>query len=252
MTGARTSSSGGQACEALLMRAVDYRDSDRVVTLFTQELGKLSALARGARSSKRRFAGALEPYAVIRVELTPSRGELWNLGAASISRSFPGILQDLARMEVAAAALLLVRETQPPREPDPALFLALVQYLTLVDVAGDATRVGLLAFALRALARLGLAPRLDACGRSGERVPEERPAYFDPALGSVVARKFGGGPFLLSAVVRHRLMLAQGDGWLAIAREEWEPEELSLARAALAAFVAAHVPGDVGARLFPP
>src|SRR4051794_4330014 len=139
--GSSTTGGGSQTTAALLMRAVDYRDADRILTLFTQDLGKLSAIARGARSSRRRFAGALEPYAIIRIEVTPSRGELWTLGSASIQQSFGGILRDLARMEVAAAALQLLREAQPARVPDSQLFLATVQYLTLVDVAGDPTRV---------------------------------------------------------------------------------------------------------------
>ena len=42
--------------DALLLRAVDYRDADRVCTFFTHELGMVSAIARGAKSSKRRFA----------------------------------------------------------------------------------------------------------------------------------------------------------------------------------------------------
>lgn len=49
------------ASDALLLRASDYRDADRIVTLFTRELGKVSAIARAAKSSRRRFAGALEP-----------------------------------------------------------------------------------------------------------------------------------------------------------------------------------------------
>ena len=68
--------------DALVLRLVDYRESDRIVTLFTQELGVLGAIARGARSSRRRFAGALEPYAIVRVELTQTRSELWTLEAA--------------------------------------------------------------------------------------------------------------------------------------------------------------------------
>jgi DNA repair protein RecO (recombination protein O) len=243
--------SGSRASMALLMRAVDYRDADRILTLFSQDLGKLSAIARGARSSRHRFAGALEPYAIIRVELAPSRGELWTLSSATIQQTFVGILHDLGRMEAAAAALTLLRETQPVRVPDSELFLATVQYLTLVDVQGDTTRAGLLAFAIRALSRLGLAPRMDACGRSGAPVPPGRAAYFDPALGSVVSRRFGGGPFLLPGELRERLLRAQSEDWLSVARESWQPELLATGRAAVAAFVAAHVPGDVGARLFP-
>jgi recombinational DNA repair protein (RecF pathway) len=154
-------------------------------------------------------------------------------------------------MQVAAAALLLLREAHPPRVPDLPMFVAAVQYLTLVELTGDAGREGLLAFTLRALALSGLSPRFDVCGRSGEAVPAERAAYFDPALGAVVARRFGGGPFLLDASARSALMLAQGEEWARAARSTWQPAALKTARAAVAAFVSSHVPGDVGGRLFP-
>ena len=237
--------------DALLLRAVDYRDADRILTLFTHSLGVVSAIARGAKSSKRRFAGVLEPYLVLRVELEPSRGELMTLKRAELARSFPGILGDLSRMEVAGAALALVRDAHPARVPDAPLFMNMLQYLTIVDVEGDPARATLLSFAMRVLALSGMAPRLDACGRSGEPVPAEKPAYFDPALGAVVSRRHGGGPFLLPAGVRARLLEAQGEGWVSAARATWDPEHLRITRAALAAFLSAQLGEELATRLFP-
>lgn len=235
--------------DALLLRAVDYRDADRIVTLFTSDLGKVSAIARSAKSSKRRFAGALEPYCVIRVELEPSRGELMTLKRAEVVRIFEGVLADLGRMEAAGAALALVREAA--RVPDSALFVAAVQYLTLLEHAADEQRAALLAFAMRALALSGMAPRLSACGRSGVPVPPEKAAYFDPALGAVVSRRYGGGPFLLDADTRAQLIAAQTEGWLQVARVTWEPSALNGARCALAAFIAAQLSAELASRLFP-
>ena len=237
--------------DALLLRATDYRDADRIVTLFTRDAGRLSAIARGARGSKRRFSGALEPYAVIRVELSPKRGELYGLKSAEVTRSFPGILTHLDRMDAAGAALALVRDAHRGEVSDADLFLSVVQYLTLVEHQGDPQRDLLLCFALRVLYLMGIAPRLRACGRSGEEVPDGRSAYFDPALGAVVARRFGGGPYLLTARSRERLCASQTDAWIDAAQAPWEPEELASARAAMAAFVRLHVSDALGSRLFP-
>ena len=44
---------------AIVLRAVNYGEADRIVTLFGRDTGRLSALARGARKSQRRFAGGL-------------------------------------------------------------------------------------------------------------------------------------------------------------------------------------------------
>jgi DNA repair protein RecO (recombination protein O) len=237
--------------DALLLRATDYREADRIVTMFTRDAGKVSAIARGARSSKRRFAGSLEPYSIIRVELEPQRGELFALKRAEITRAFPSLLGELSRMEAAGSALALVREAHAPLVVDETLFLCAVQYLALVDHEGDPQRSLLLAFALRVLSLVGLSPRLAVCGRSGEPVPVSKAAFFDPTLGSVVARRFGGGPFLLSGALRARMVAAQGEHWLSSARDAWQPEELALARAAMASFVAAHFAPELASRLFP-
>lgn len=237
--------------DALLLRAADYREADRILTLFTREAGKLSAIARGARSSRRRFAGSLEPYGVIRVELEGPRGELYTLKRAELTRAFPAILVDLSRMESAGAGLALVREAHAPHVVDELLFLAIVQFLTVLEHEADPQRSLLLGFAMRVLALVGLAPRLESCGRSGDPVPSDRSAYFDPTLGAVVARRFGGGPFLLSAALRGRLLRSQGENWLEAAREPWPHEELTLARSMLSAFMQRHFSEQLAARLFP-
>lgn len=237
--------------DALLLRATDYRETDRIVTFFTADYGKLSAIARGAKASRRRFAGALEPYSLLRVELQLGPSELAALKRAEIVQTFAGVLSDLERMDAAGAALLLLREAHAARVADPLSFMSAAQFLTLLDYAPDPARAALLAFAMRTLALVGVAPRLAVCGRSGEPVPEGRAAYFDPGLGAVVARRFGGGPFLLPWPVRERLLRAQGEGWLEVAREPWEPEALRGARCALSAFIASHLSPELASRLFP-
>jgi DNA repair protein RecO (recombination protein O) len=243
--------SEGVVSDALLLRAVDYRDTDRILTLFTAERGKLSAIARGAKNSRRRFAGALEPYTLIRVELEPGKGELFTLKRAEIVQIFPALLGDLGRMEAAAAALMLLRDAHAAHVPDVQAFVSALQYLTLLEHEPDPARAALLAFAMRVLALAGLAPRLETCGRSDEVVPAGKAAYFDPALGALVSKRFGGGPFLLSWPVRERLLLARSEHWLEAARMPWQDEVLSGARCALAAFIASHLSPDLAGRLFP-
>ena len=54
---------------AVLLRQVDTGESDRVVTLLTEELGKVSAIARGARKSRKRFGAALALFVLAEAEL---------------------------------------------------------------------------------------------------------------------------------------------------------------------------------------
>src|SRR5579872_6900527 len=110
---------------ALVISSVDYGEADRIVTLFTEEHGKLSAFAAGARKSKRRFAGALEPFTLVRVAWVERRGATVRLDGADIEQTFPRAREDLPLISRALYALELCRELIREREPHPDLFHAL-------------------------------------------------------------------------------------------------------------------------------
>ncbi|HTJ40903.1 MAG TPA: DNA repair protein RecO, partial [Kofleriaceae bacterium] len=83
--------------EAMVLRQTPFGESDAVVTLFTRTHGKISALARGARASKKRFAGALGLLVLSRVDLKRKpRGDLWSLDAAELAREWTGLAGDVA------------------------------------------------------------------------------------------------------------------------------------------------------------
>ncbi|BDG08047.1 DNA repair protein RecO [Anaeromyxobacter paludicola] len=155
---------------AVVLRTTDYGESDRVVSLFTEERGKLSAFARGARASRKRFGGALEPFTVLVASLKerPS-GDLYGLETVSVRAAFGGIRGDLTRIACAGYACDLARELTRDAEPHPELFQLLCDYLALLDRA-PARPAALRAFELGALREAGFAPRLDACARCGAPV----------------------------------------------------------------------------------
>ena len=103
--------SGGQAhapavaTPALVLRAQAYGESDRIVTLLTATHGKVTALARGARSSRKRFGAALSPFGFGEAMLRERRGQdLWLLEDLHCSRGFSHLPQELSRYSQACYA----------------------------------------------------------------------------------------------------------------------------------------------------
>lgn len=222
--------------EAFLLRSVDYGDADRVVTLLSAEFGKVSALARGARRSRKRFGGALTSFALLHVSVAPGRGELAALREARIERSFPGILADLGKMSLAGAAMELVREALPARQPDARLFADTFAFLAHLDVAPAPREELLLAFSVRVMSLMGFEPGLDVCARTGKRAAEGQSAYFDPTVGSIVSSAAGGGPLRVSGLSRQRLKKASSAQFHDVG-EPWADGDLSEVRSVVAAFV---------------
>jgi DNA repair protein RecO (recombination protein O) len=200
-----------QATLALVLRRIDYGEADRVVTLLTEEHGKIASLARGARRSKQRFGAALEPFAVVRAQLSVGQSSLATLREASPVRSFPSLLARLPAIRAAGEAIEKTRDLLPDRHPDARVFATHVGLLEALDAGGEPDDLAL-AFELRILALLGHPPRLDACARCGKR-RGDRTGMFAASQGGLVCRACGGGPLLLSARALDAMQRAIGAGW---------------------------------------
>lgn len=188
--------------EAIVLSSVDYGDADRIVTLFTRGRGRLSAFAAGARKSRRRFPGALEPATHLKARLVERRSDTYRLDAADVVSSFHHLRGDLGRIGRSLYALELCRELVRDHEPHPQLFEALLRYLMLLDQA-RAGPTSLLAFELDALAMAGFRPQFSPCLRCGG--PTQGRPSFDPDVGGALcegcARQVPGAVPIEAALV---------------------------------------------------
>lgn len=194
---------------AVLLRSVDFGESDRIVTLLTESLGRVSALAKGARNSRKRFGASLEPFQMIVASLSPGSGELMRLSEARVVRSFPSILGSLDAMQEAGRALEAIRNVAPQRHVEPRLLMLteqLFETLNAGQVEGTFAKTS-----LRVLEIIGLAPRLDACLVCGRVPAAGQSAMFDPARGGIVCRACGGGPIKLASAARVWMMQLLSD-----------------------------------------
>lgn len=195
---------------ALLLRRVEYGESDLVVTLLTDTIGRVSALARGARKSVKRFGGVLEPMHTLHIAYDDRSGaELVVLREAKLSRARPFLVTSLDRMQAAGQALNWVRKAAPPRTPEPEVWGATER---LLDRLGDAEdevspRARLAATGLELLAAFGWGIDFEHCVSCGKVPAQGQAAAVDPARGGLVCRDCGGARRRLSG--RERVMLQQ-------------------------------------------
>ena len=172
---------------ALVLRTFDQGESDRIVHLYTESLGRVSAIAKGARRSRRRFPGALEILSVIDAQLIDRpRSSLAWLEGAKLLRPFEPLVNDLGRYAIGCELVEILDRYTGEREASPDLFRFSVGVLQVViDEAPDRT-LGLLVL-LKTLSRLGYRPMLDRCGVCASPVPRSSGSVgFDPAQGGAV------------------------------------------------------------------
>jgi len=234
--GARSRATQNHNTAALVLRRTPYRDADLVVSLFTERLGQVSALARAARKSQRRFGGSLEPFHTLHVELNETGGfELMTLTAARIEQPRAGLYEHLDAMEAAGKLLTWVRGASPAHTPEPLLWELALRCLDELEAtartrgevaprspAAPSTKQTLAAYGLELLSACGWRLELERCVQSGARCPEGKSAMVDPERGGLVSRAEGGAPFLVSGPTRKRLILAQSGVAGALEEEDAE------------------------------
>jgi DNA repair protein RecO (recombination protein O) len=201
---------------AIVLRAINYGESDRVVTLIGRNTGRLSALARGARKSQKRFGGGLGLCAVGEAGLRERHGaELLTLERFDLHESYASLASDVARMAHAAYVAELVSKLCAPRQVEPEVYDWLLGFLGALDRHG-ASAERLRVFELGLLARLGFGPMLETCAVcGGAQFPaaasaEEVAFRWDPERGGVVCGACGKRGRPIRAIVRRALVRLAG------------------------------------------
>jgi DNA repair protein RecO (recombination protein O) len=196
--------------DAILLRSVAYGESDRVVTLLGRTTGRVSALAKGARKSLKRFGGGLGLGASGQAVLRERGGDLMGLDGFEVAQARLGLALDLARAAHASYGIELCDRLCGPRHPEPAVYDWLEEFLARVE-EGGATLERLRVFELGLLGRLGIGPSFDcvACGRDQAELGEESTRW-QPDRGGVVCRACARSGALLIAESRRALVRLSG------------------------------------------
>jgi DNA repair protein RecO (recombination protein O) len=197
-------SQGTFKTEAVVLRSIRLGEADRVLHLYTEDRGRLGAVAKGVRRVKSRFGGRLEPLARVKLVLHEGRSDLCTITAADTVHAHASLREHRASIERATDACDAVLRLFDAAEPNRPAYNLLCHELALLD--GDeklATRAQALAFRMKLLLAAGFVPELAACAACGER---EHLGAFSAAAGGVVCPGCEAGSFPFSAEA-HRFMV---------------------------------------------
>ncbi len=172
---------------AIVLSAVRYSETSKIVRLATRELGVQSAIAKGALRPRSRFGAALQVLSEGQAQfLTKEHRELHVLSAFDLTHLFHGLTTDLDRYAT-ASALAEVMLRFAPADRHPESFDLFRDALARLETA---PREEVEALGFRSLwhlvSVLGFAPSLDACIRDGTRLPSAGPLAFNTREGGAL------------------------------------------------------------------
>jgi hypothetical protein len=140
---------------AVILWSRRSREADKIVGLYSESMGRLTARATSAARSIAKFAALTEPFVECELAVYVRPEDGWGkLVGGRLLRSFPGLRTDLARTTAAAWVCELVHRLTPEVQSSPEKFSLLTETLETLENAAHFNLVRL-GFALRFLSYAG-------------------------------------------------------------------------------------------------
>lgn len=172
-----------------MLRRSDSGESDRRLTVFTSEYGKLDLIAKGARKGGSRLAGISEPLTLAKMHFAIGRQRRFITQVEPVT-SFPGVRAEYSRLLCGLAWLEVVTLALPYESPAPDVFELSERVVS--ELGGKGEPLAVLAWGLSQLLVLeGQSPDWMACMASGERIRFD-PAWVSAAAGGAVSGEHAG------------------------------------------------------------
>ena len=191
---------------ALMLKATDYKENDKILTLLSAEEGRITAGIKGVKKAGAKLKFAAQPFCFAEYVLAVSGGR-YTVVQASECESFYELRTDVNRYYAACAvceaAIALTYEGDGGENIFPDCIHALTQMCT-----GDESGA-LVAFLIKALRNSGYGVKLDCCAECGSQLLNSDKMRFDMDLGGFTCWDCGSG-IGASGVTYHVLRMADG------------------------------------------
>ncbi|MBF0389163.1 MAG: DNA repair protein RecO [Desulfamplus sp.] len=188
--------------DAILLKRTEYGDYDLIITYFTRLMGRVSVIAKNAKKSVRRFAGALDPFIAMAIECSmPKRaGSLAVLNSVDIENPFANIRTSTVKTGYASYWIEIINSWMEEGKPDEPLYELIFYVLDSLNTGKVPMEVLSLLFQVRFMRISGFTPNLIGCNQCGLMIDEidQNMITFDLSAGGLVCDRCRSNGLLLS------------------------------------------------------
>jgi len=235
------------ATPAILLRRSAYGDYDLIVTLLTLCNGKLTAIAKNAKKSRKRFAGVLEPFSLLNVSCSDTRSRgMMVLQEACLENPCAGIRGDVIKTSYASYWAEMVNIWLEEGREQPRIYYLLRDCLQLLESGAIGNETLSIIFHLRFLSFSGLSPNLSRCSEcqmETDHITAPR-FFFELAKGGILCEgcsaKSPTRVSLAKGTVK-QLLWIQSNDWQTAGRLKFNPAALNEGLRLLEKFVVFHL-----------
>ena len=174
--------------EAIVLHHRNWGEADRFLRLYTQEMGKISVIAKGARKPRSRKAGHLEPFTRVSLQLASGR-DLFIVTQAETLDAYLPVRENFLLTNFAAYVVEVVDRFTYEEEENRAIYRLVAETLARLCKSSNPDLV-VRYYELRLLDLIGFRPQLSECASCGKAIQAED-QFFSAELGGALCPSCG-------------------------------------------------------------
>jgi len=144
-----------EKAEGIVLRAFDYKDRQRIITLFTQETGLISLIIKGISKKNFRLLSLSTPFSQVEVHFKKGKSDLFRYIDGTIIDEHLRLREQYAYLQTAGSLAQAILQSQLPGKPAPSLYLLFRSFLKQVPLFDNHAAL-LASFRLKLLRHEGL------------------------------------------------------------------------------------------------
>ena len=176
--------------EGIILKRQNVRESDKIVTIYTKDYGKIQALAKGSRKIKSKLAGSLEPFFYTRLMLAHGRN-IDKIASSEVIENFSKLREDLSKINLSSYIVDLLDRLTKVHHGDTIIFNLLRQTFLVLEnknrIKNEEAKKIKLFFVWRMLSLLGFQPAIFYCTHCHGQISPEQ-IIFSFKKGGLVCR----------------------------------------------------------------
>jgi recombinational DNA repair protein (RecF pathway) len=120
--------------DAIILHSIDFMEADKIVCALTRDRGIIHAIAKGAKNSRKRFPGTLEPFCEVSMDVfVKKEGDLHRLESCQLADAHLGIRENLDLLAHSTVMIELIKEHLGQMDPHPETFDHLSRALAAME-----------------------------------------------------------------------------------------------------------------------
>ena len=160
--------------EAIVLRKTKFSDSSLIVQIYTKDKGKISAILKGARSSKSKIGSKIDLINHVEVVFyNKEEKDLQLVTQVNLINHYPKIREDLDKIRYASAVCELILKLIPEHESNDKIFRGTVRILQLINDSKNNESLHFAQYLLFFIKEIGFEISFEKCSNCGSHIDSD-------------------------------------------------------------------------------